>query len=1127
MAYAQPMAVRRENSTAGSIVSVAKLRHPTPDLQTMQGAYRRNVMNLERSAEEMSSGGSDIGEEIRKMNALSRQNSIQSSHHGDISVLRSTTMERVGSTRSSRPSTSHRSIVDVNGAARWGGYSPNGFVTSPVGSVSGHWSQASLSRRTSESTRYSRLNRVSGSQDGQPQDFDFGFNRASYAAPIESTSVEQSRAPSQSSFAKRYDEIAGEIEESLQHIPPSPTKRAASLDREQEDEGGRREGTITPPDRPRSSDTYREAQLAFQDFDGVHFNPDTDEFVETDEHGNEVRRVSARSSTGGLSLEAAALLNTPRARPPSHVIHPPEEGMVYYPAPVPKMLNLPKRLSQLPAANVQSKRRSQMLNELDSDARASAPWLSPENVEVGDVDADGYYNRASVMADIFPGDRRSKAMSANLSNLPPHVRARMFFEHQPVRHDVELKRGSAVATLDSILEASASAPANAFTDHPYAGDVRKSVYAAEHKSRKSAGSNSVGSSPKDAKKQKHRSSSISGFFKRTGSSDETTDVLKRASRVSTMPDLEHSEGSKKLRKSGSRMSLGAELERSRDSARISLGANSEPGLESGLIASAQDAEYLDDEEEERPRPMARRSTIQLDDGQQIENDFKEEDQQEDLDEDNADTLFVKPSTLLAELQVRKAQQKSRGKTAATAFPQGMHSTLLQLDAVEEIAKRKRKLQRIDLAWEDPHQRMLQPDTDKEDEDVPLGMLFPGKDGQSHRRGGDGKDFDRPFGLIEKRQMEENEPLSNRRNRLRGGKPSNLNETGGAAADEGEHEEDPEGETLAQRLKRMKAKDETPALDDPAEKEEKRESGFADEVLGLAGLATGEKEGDVKADLPPPKPTPSPALDPDETLGQRRARLQREREASGGKQTAAGATRPPLQISGSLATLLTLNHVGQRQEAKKYEPSQGTLLHASSTMDMNQRNQLQHTNLNASSAHLDRPLVDARPKFQHAPSGLLANEVSRSATGGFAAGTYNNGMGGIQMQPSPATAMYGMNGAAPYFTSPTAMPYAGYGYGTAMGMYPQMQMQMQQAAYQQQMMNPATYNALTGGAMMSPPAMGGAFMGNAYNPGMMGGTYASYAQNMGTAGMPMGMGDEQITNSQKAAIDRWRSGVTYQ
>ena len=59
------------------------LRHPTPDLQTLQGAYVKNIEKLEQSAEELSQGGSDIGEEIRKMkleqDRASRRSSMASS----------------------------------------------------------------------------------------------------------------------------------------------------------------------------------------------------------------------------------------------------------------------------------------------------------------------------------------------------------------------------------------------------------------------------------------------------------------------------------------------------------------------------------------------------------------------------------------------------------------------------------------------------------------------------------------------------------------------------------------------------------------------------------------------------------------------------------------------------------------------------------------------------------------------------------------------------------------------------------------------------------------------------------------------------------------------------------------
>ena len=57
--------------------------------------------------------------------------------------------------------------------------------------------------------------------------------------------------------------------------------------------------------------------------------------------------------------------------------------MIYYPAPVPMMLNIPKRLSKLPSAPQMDKRRSETLGRLPSEARKSAVWLPemPETAE--------------------------------------------------------------------------------------------------------------------------------------------------------------------------------------------------------------------------------------------------------------------------------------------------------------------------------------------------------------------------------------------------------------------------------------------------------------------------------------------------------------------------------------------------------------------------------------------------------------------------------------------------------------------------------------------------------------------------------------------------------------------------
>lgn len=1139
----------RQSSTAGSVVSVpTPLRHPTPDSQSLQGVYLKNIEKLERSAEKMSENGSDIGEEIRR---LSRQSSLQSSKNGDISVVRPSLVDRMDSNRSTRSGSNGRNIVDINGAARWGGYSPGGYITSPVGSVSGSWSHTSLSRVAS-GTKSSRLAQVNEPmQEDWPLNSPLGTSFVPHEEePEQEHEYEHSRDPSQSSFARHYDEIAGQIEESLEHVPPSPTKDTTEWRRREAlqhlEVGGTR--AVTPPSRPRSTDTYREAQTAFQDFDGVHFSPDTDEFVEVDQDGNEIRRVSARSVSGGLSSKAASILRTPRAQPIPQAAPPPEDGMVYYPAPVPKMLNLPKRLSQLPAASVQAKRRTQVLDQLPAEARAGAPWLSQENVNVaeGPRQSSGH-SRGSGSSGTIAKSFLNERMSANMSNLPPQLRANMFFEHQPVRHDVEVKSESAVATLDSILAASATAPVNAFMDHPFAGDVRKSVYSLEKTARRSTATiGTIGtksSNSPEQKKAKQRRSSIGSLLKRTSSSDEIASVLnKRGSRVSFASDLDFKEGGNKLRKRRSQLSLGDELERDGESGGMRTPADeiNEPELRSGLVSAAQNATVHDGDRRVSRAPTVGSSGYKLDDdADQIKADFKEVEEQEDVED--GETLFVQPSTLLAELQVRKAQQKSRNKTAAVAFPNGMHSTLLQLDAVEEINKRKRQNQRIALAWEDPHQRALDADVDKDDEDVPLGMLFPAKDGKTTRKLDDGRDWDRPLGLMERRELEDNEPLSRRRNRLRGPSPAKgrdpspnkrapANDPQPVTAQvEVEAEDEDEGETLAQRLKRLRTKDALDtAISDVAPKDGERPvSTFTDDVLGQLGDMDGKKTEESSPN-PQGKAEASPQPEEEETLGQRRARLQREREASGEHRNVSdgsAAARPPIVRSqSSLANLLASNPVGQRAAAKNYQPGQGSLLHANAQAEARQKNALLSTNKRSSSYHLEKPLVDSRPytSGQPNPGGLLSQQYnSRAAAGGFAAGTYNNGMGGIQLQTSASTPMYtGMsNGANGYFAS----PYGGYA-SPVMG-YPQQMQMMQQPMGFPGVANPYAYNTLGGGAM------GG--YSNTFIPQTMGsGTYASYAQNMGglpygAPGMAMGMADEGLDPNQRAAIDNWRLGVAPQ
>ncbi|KAF2400912.1 hypothetical protein EJ06DRAFT_548818 [Trichodelitschia bisporula] len=958
------------------------LSHPTPDLQSLQGAYVQNVERLEERAERMSLG-SNIGEEIRKIcEEQKRSDSIAS--RASRGSRRSSLEQHSASQQRQRPRDSSlssytNSIVEVNGAARYGGYSPSGYIGSPLGSQrslrSGSWSQVShptsmpatvprstskASRSTSKASRLGNMSSPETDTAEMHEELQTTPNARHSRVPAnESTSRYRSRRssaahsryrlstgrlPSDASYTGLYDQsesqtetrdsaVFGDLYESaakeVKYDPPpeqttrvsiySPTSPNASrrqtleannhplspqrshqsflppvqqgeasdfsvgfdftghgqhtLDVQNILEGQNMEGgQILPggqhrlgipdgPIRPSSAgsmDTLQQAQALFKDFDGTHYRVPSLRIPsgETDDGRGDVLRDLPHFEDG---------------------VPPPDEDMVFYPAPVPRTLNLPQRLSQGPSAAVHARRRTQIINTLSADVRKSAAWLKHDSSSDPDL-------------------RKSKHMSA----LPPQLRASVFFEHQSRSQEVEV-RESAVATLDDLLNASAHAPVSAFTDHPFAGRAgAKGIYEKEHAPRNST------HVERPAEEKKKRRSSFLGLRRASAASE---DLL--------------ADG----RKTPNRL-------QKRDSRPPSLGN----GLDDSALARGPNGEIGGVEAPSQPR-------IEIDgpDDEAVESDEEAEPEPEEEEEEP----MGRPTTLLAELQIRKAQLRQRNRTAVTAFPNGMHSTLLELDAVAQVEKKKRQKARVALAWEDEPEE----DPHGDDEDVPLGMLFPAKNGLVKEKLAQLglADWDRPLGLLEKRDIEENEPLARRAARLRGGIPVRASQymIPSIVADEPSEDEEEEGETLGQRLRRLKAEKEKEAgsaksADARSADPEARplSSTFATELLGDLGAAapasangaTSEAANDKdkpeegttehptldpgRLDLPKspdltsrassPAATPldppdrSTALTPgdDETLGQRRARLQREREAA----AAAGRPGPPKR-KGSRMTLL--------------------------------------------------------------------------------------------------------------------------------------------------------------------------------------------------------------------------------
>ena len=1117
---------------------------PTREPSFRKGAYTGNILRLEQSAEKMSEGGSDIGEEIRKMNELekqrSRQNSIQSSHQGDVTPGRSAPMAPLDTTRS-RASSHAQSVTDANNVARWGGYSPSAYITSPVGSVRSHNSW-NMNRKPSVSSKLSHM--VEPIQEGRPLDSPLA---PSLRSPLSNPSMSrQVSHASVSSFGAKYDMISAQIQEQLDDVPPTPPRNGdfADLDFTEggaQDWGHQRDGTATPPARPRSSDTFQEIELAFKDFDGVHYRPETDEIVEVDENGNEVRRVSART----VSTQASSMLRAPEGRPDSFaMMPPPAENSTYYPAPVPRMLNLPKRLSQLPSATVHAKRRTQIISELSPGARQSAPWLSQTDLGYGGERRSGSGSQ--------PGDHPRPALNqrmsmANMQSLPPQLLASVFFEQQGIQQDVQIQNRSAVATLEDILNASATAPVNAFIDHPFAGDVRKTNYAAERPNNRHSTATLIAqaSNPEpESKEMKRRTTSLGGLLKRASSGDQLGDALKKRGSRSSISMLDFAGNGKKLQKRNSRASV-LDMQQEEDDTNAKTPAT-EIDLSGGMEARAGDESPMD---ERRPADHSRPATAMsggkmMTENEQIEADFRERAADEDagdIEEEEHEASFVQPATLLAELQVRKAQLKSRSRTAAMAYPQGMHSTLLQIDAVEEINTRKRRQQRVALAWEDPALREQEGEKGDGDDDVPLGVLYPSKNGLINQKLGDTRDWDRPLGLMEKRELENNETLSSRRNRLRGGPalPRNLGPSSGRApvpldsrnsqfnlvvepevpanaeaAKEGEDEE--EGETLGQRLKKLRTKNVLDTaignLDTPPKDGERPNSTWSVDILSQFG---GLDAAADKKDPSDPNAAPSPPVQPtpltqeeleNETLGQRRARLQREREAADAAGIAPEASASPaVRPSRSMADLLASNPVGGgKRVTKDHQPARGTLLYASEQEKTKNRRGILQSNMRSVS-QANMPTDQRRAMAPRAVSGFPMPQQQQSPNmmqAGF--GAYNNGL-----PTTNSTPMF--TGANSYFPSPTAaMQQQNQGMQMQMpGFSPQQQMQQMQMqmqanqAYAQQMGYAMPMNMPMNMNMAMPP--------------------------MTPMGMPMAAGgyEEGISPQQRDNIDRWRMSVAPQ
>ncbi|KAK3079185.1 hypothetical protein LTS18_005522 [Coniosporium uncinatum] len=596
--------------------------------------------------------------------------------------------------------------------------------------------------------------------------------------------------------------------------------------------------------------------------------------------------------------------------------------------------------------------------------------------------------------------------------------------------------------------------------------------------------------------------------------------------------------------------------------RLSLGTKRTPSGEELPTIGSEHPEQLDHIGEDAPLQNG------LVNGEEV--------QQEEVEEDPEN--WGPPTTLLAELQVRKAHQKTRNRTAATAFPNGMHSTLLQLDAVAQIEKKNRQGQRVALAWEDAGAVDA---ANNDDEDVPLGMLFANRKGLVNEM----DNRSRPLGLMEKRELEDNEPLSRRRNRLRGGdtgpvrgpSPSKNQSTHNLAMPNasqihlGGASPQPAG---------------TPSAETPEDAEQRPASeAFALDLLNNLGIKTAD---DKSSAAEPPKPQPTPDSE-NETLGQRRARLQaeaRSRQASGNTIASAvppplaGAdapsqARPALKTTKSMADLLASHPVGGLADgARKVSndqllnsmPVTGGLLAKSQLRQDAKRRNLLESNRRSSTYGLGRPLVEVRgPADTYAAlkggpfmggmyntgAGIGASATAASTPGmmmgsgnGGEMGVYfpkqqqqhhhqraqsynfGSGMGAHMSQSNPSLMMNGMGTPM----SMSGMPPGNYAYGGQMAYQQPTMNGMNMGMPQMQMYDPIAMNAMQMQMQMNGMGMG---MQNGMHSSGIGGAGMGMQNGVSMNGMSMpmqmqatpGFMEEQpMEPKRRALIDRWRQSI---
>lgn len=729
------------------------LRHPTPDLQSLQGAYVGNIENLERSVEHMSQASdTQVEGELRRLDFEQKRRSISSGVGSAHSSQRD--KEPLGSPQSLSRMPSQKSSR-----------SRSSMPTSPASTPGRLRSTSAVSRLTVQVPESVEEHRDEPGPDERSDQ--------QYPPAPEQHTPERQPVPARYARSRYSSQQTVPVDQYAPYAPEVPYA-PSPFDHYQRQHDYEQQPSPERPLSAASGDTYRQGQILFKDFDGVHF-------VES-------RQVSLEKPP--LAREST-YFEVPPPEPP--------EGMVFYPAPVPMVLNLPPKISRT---------RPWYEEHLRRQHESAIPKVPQTPALLGKLEFEPVSERAS------QADRPSDEQQDSQHYTPEFIDESGFHLYP----DLEIKDQSVVGTLESILDAAVTAPVNAFTDHPIVGHLGAEVYGREKPRRKGA----VAADAKDKPKGKGKHSGSKLRYGQTADEEPGQDY-KRKSR-------------NKIR------SLQGMPE---DAAAANVGEDApfRPSIDSP-----------DAYENEQLRPS-----------DQEDEDEDEDAEREDEEDDKEEEYVGAPTTLLAELQLRKQQQRTRNRTAGMAA--GMHTTLLELDAVMQHQRQKRNRHQVRLAWEPPEPQ----DSEDEEEEVPLALLMSGK----------AREPQRPMGLMEKRDLEENEPLSFRRARMRGEPPPPPPQLLRATMTEppqpppladSSDDDDRPGETLAARKRRLRS--------------EEAGSEFANEILDMFEIKPGQdSKAETEKASNDDKGSNNGSDDEkedsreNETLGQRRRRLQAEAEAA--------------------------------------------------------------------------------------------------------------------------------------------------------------------------------------------------------------------------------------------------------